>query len=146
MATKEKKQNKDTVTVSFERIMDMLEQSNYLQGDTAIYDTKFGYALRKFFNGKEVKHVLDTYNDELFDIRLDNALVNKETQSVVSNNKRGERPFLFSKEGLKKCVKAERALVQEWRVKEIEVKPYIITDIPAKLTQYQIELFKGIIL
>lgn len=85
---------------------------------------KFGYAWKRFINKNYMKH-LKEFQNELLDVRIDNALEDEKTKALLTDatNPRG---YKYSKEGLKAVIKKENEITDKWEDKEIEVEPYIL--------------------
>lgn len=107
-------------------------------------DGKFGYAYKRFAE-KNWYPVLKEYQNEILDIRIDNALTDEKTKAILTTEK--GRGFEFDKEGLKAVLKAERELEKKWDIKEFEVEPYICKkENLIELTDEQKDLLKGILI
>lgn len=107
--------------------------------------TKFGYGYTRFYE-KNLRDVFSDYYVALEDLRIDNALEDKETKAVI-RDRNDPRGFKYTKDGLRKTIAAERLLVKEWNLKEFEVEPYFITpeNLPKDLTDEQKEAFLGVL-
>lgn len=106
--------------------------------------TKFGYAYTKFLKSKDYEEISKEFNEELVSVRIDNALEDEKTKEVIID-KENPRGFKFSKQGLKKCLEAEKKIIEEFYPKEVEVEPYLSSYIP-DIGDGDKELLKGLIL
>lgn len=106
---------------------------------------KFGYAWKRFAE-KNYAEYLKEFQRELGDIRVDNALEDKETKAIL-RDKENHRGYQYSKAGEKKVIEQENALVKKWEEKEIEVEPYYIQEesLPV-LDQYERESLEGMLI
>ena len=116
-----------------------------LLADEKYKQTKIVYALKRFSEKNLVKMFGD-YNKELEDIRIDNALTDKDTQAILYEEKGGS--YKYSKEGLKAVLKKIREVSEEWNEKEFEVEPFICKEIPKGLIleEDELEVLEGVIL
>lgn len=107
-------------------------------------DTKFGYTYSRFYD-QNYEPTLKEFRKLLVDIRIDHALENPDTKEIITkpNTIRG---FAYSKDGLKKVIKAEERIESEFDLKEIEIKPFISPFIPSELNEQQKELFNSLII
>lgn len=107
-------------------------------------ETKFFYAYDKFYKN----NILPTrteYYEKLQEIRLDNALEDKTTGKVLTDE-RSPRGFSYSKEGLKACIKSEKALYEQYMPTEIEIKPFISSYYPPEISEQLAEELSGLVL
>lgn len=111
--------------------------------------TKFGYASKRL-REKSISPVFGEYNFELESIRIDNALVDPATKAILTVpfdvKNPGGRLYKYDKEGLKRLMKAERDLRDEFDVKEFEITPFISSYIPNEITPDEYEMLEGIVL
>ena len=130
----------EEIEITFEKMLEVSNEfRNFLNADK---ETKFTYAINKFYKLNTNK-VFDEYNEELAEIRVDNALVEETTKAIIYD-KTNHRGFSYDKAGMKAVMSAEKALKKKWETKVFTVTPYICSDVP-KLTQLQEELFKGLV-
>ena len=111
--------------------------------DEKLKDTKFGYAFKRFYKNN-IDPTLKERDEKLSDIRIKNALENKDTSAIItdSTNPRG---YAYSKEGLLKCIKEETELVEKYNKMEIKVEPYISSFVP-ELSEEQRDILKGLLI
>lgn len=122
--------------------VDMVVAQLYKQ-DPKLKDTKFGYAYKKFFQ-KNIEPTQKSINEEMEDIRIDNALEDEKTKAVILDEK-SSTGYAHSKEQWKNINKQIRELSEKYENKEIEVEPYISSYVP-EMTDEQAELLTGIII
>lgn len=106
-------------------------------------NTKFGYAYKKFSE----KNYIPTFkerNEKLTDIYIDNALEDETTKALIINDK-SRTGFSHSKEALKKLLKEEEKIKQEFDLQEIEIESYISTYIP-QLDEVEKDILMGLII
>ncbi len=106
-------------------------------------DSKFGYAYKRF-SDKVYSPVVRDFQDELGFARVDNALEDPTTKEVLID-RMNVRGYKYSKAGLKKCMEDEKKIIETWDIKEIEIKPFLVKDVPTELSEDDVELLKGII-
>lgn len=108
-------------------------------------DTKFGYAYKKFYE-KNFHKLNKKLQEELQDVRIENALEDDKTKEILKDEE-SFRGYKYSKEGLKLVVKSEREILSKYEAMEVEIEPYFCKkeSLP-ELTEYQVELFKGCII
>lgn len=127
-----------------------LEELNGLVGtlwakDKTIENTKFGYAFKSFMKKNYIPTEKER-QEKINDIRINNALENKDTKEILRDTDRTNlRGFKYSKEGLKKCVKEERKVNDEFYATEIEITPVISSFVP-EMEEYLKELLKGLVI
>jgi hypothetical protein len=111
--------------------------------DKTLQASRFGYAYKRF-SDKNYSPLIKELQDEMFMIRINNALENPQTKEVLvdATSKRG---FKFSKAGLTQCIKDENVLMEKFNEKEIEIKPYVSTLVP-ELAEEETELLKGLVI
>jgi hypothetical protein len=114
--------------------------------DKALENSKFGYAWRKFYE-KNITPINKEFHERLEDLRIENALEDSITKEIIYGepDKRGNKPYKFSREGLTKLTKQVRELNREYDNKEIEVVKYISSYVP-KLTEEETEILKGLVI
>lgn len=112
--------------------------------DDKIKLSKFGYAYKRF-SDKNYVPLLKEFQQELYDIRIEDALEDEKTKEILVD-KTNYRGFKYSKDGLKRVVIAERNLALKFDKKEVEVIPFISTYVPEGLPEEVIEQLTGIIL
>ena len=94
-------------------------------------ETKFSYAIRKV--AKKVKDSFDYYNDELFNIDVNNCATDE--KGNILKDERGN--FTYSKEGLKNKREELKALLKH----KVSFDNYIATEIPEDLTEVEMTSF-----
>lgn len=109
-----------------------------------VKNTKFGYAWKKFAE-KNYSPIIKELNEKLADNRLENALEDPNTKEILyANAERTE--YRFSKEGLKKLITSNRAILEEYSNREFEITPFFSTYIPEDLTDEQREVLTGLVI
>ncbi len=110
-------------------------------------ESKFGYAYKRFAE-KNYFPVYKQYVELLTDIRIDNALEDPTTKALRYDDRPNSRGFAYSKEGLKKVIKAENELEKRWDEKEFEVEPFYVApeNLPPTLTEDQKEMMNGLLI
>lgn len=128
------------------RDLSLLDQivGNMYAKNPKLKESKFGYAYQRFFD-KNNAPTNKLFKEKLTDIAVENALEDKETKAII-HDKNNIRGFAFSKEGLKKVLKQERELQEEFWLKDIEVEPYISSYVPENLTEEEKEALKDILI
>jgi len=107
-------------------------------------NTKFAYAYKRFFE-KNLKLIFDEIREEILDIRVNNALEDKETKEILVDST-NERGYKFDREGLKNVMKEEKKIFDKFNKKEIEIEPYFTDYIPEEIEEHQREFLKGLII
>jgi len=125
---------------TFEEIIAFVEQANIYNESIKDKQTKLSHAIKKV-NGK-VKEHFEQYNEEIGDIRIDNAAA--DSDGVLITTEKGA--FRFTKDGLKAKNKADKKLAAEWDKKSFEVEAYIATDIPLDLSEDMRTAFSGFVI
>lgn len=132
---------------TFEQLkeVDVLVGGLYQKNPT-LRASKFGYAYKRFTD-KNYSPLLDKFNEELENIRVEYALEHPDTKEILLDpspaNRRG---YKYSKEGMVGLLNAERKLVEKWQAKEVEIEPYLSPMVPEGLEDEQKELLKGLVL
>lgn len=130
--------------ITFERLTDIDQVVTKLFTDKPDLDkTKFGYAFNKLAK-KYIGVAFDEYRDALQDIRIEHALTDEKTQEIL-HDRSNPRGFKYSKDGLKSVIKAEKALIDEYKKKEYDIEPFI-AEVPCELTEEQKEILKGVLI
>ncbi len=131
--------------ITFEKILEIDELYGKLLKIDGFENTKLGYAFKKF-TSKNTSIIVGDYNDVLQDIRISNALTDKNTGAILYSP--DQRNYQYTPENLKTVIKLIKETTQEWNTKEFEVKPFICEEIPAtvQLTDEEKDLIKGIII
>lgn len=111
----------------------------------ALKDGKFGYAYAKF-NRLNYKPTADEYSDRLNDIRIENALEDKETGEIMVDLSNPKRGFKYSKDGLKTLMRLEKKLEQEFDAKIIIVEPYFSKVVPKEFTEDEKAMLSGLVI
>jgi hypothetical protein len=107
-------------------------------------NTKFAYAYKRFFE-KNLKLIFDEIREEILDVRINNALEDKETKEILVDST-NERGYKFDREGLKNVMKEEKKIFDKFNKKEIEIEPYFTDYIPEEIEEHQREFLKGLII
>lgn len=107
-------------------------------------ETKFGYAYKRFFT-KNIEPAINDYKQGLEDIRISQALENKQTGAIVVDPS-SFRGYSYSKEGLQGVVLREREFTNTFNHKEIEIIPFISSYIPEGMNNEEYELLLGILI
>jgi hypothetical protein len=92
---------------------DLIMTANLLAANMGDQTTKTQKKLRKIYD--KIKPLIDSYQEQLEDLRLDNASVDDKGNLVV--NEKGE--YKFTKDAIKKL----NAAIKDLSEKEIEFKP-----------------------
>jgi len=95
---------------------------------------KFAYGYKRFCDNNTNK-IVDEINERVTDIRVENALTNKETGELVYDGQGPQRQYKYTKEGMLKMNKEVRKLNKEYEGKVITIKPYIVSEIPEMLDE-----------
>lgn len=135
-----------TVKITFKAFKKIMKVwNNMADQDETLLKTKFGYAMKRFFD-KNIDIVFKDYNQKLTSIRIDHALVDEKTKALLTKEVKtpGGREFEYGKEELKAVIAAEQKLEAEWEKKEFDIYPYICKDVP-ELDEVQLEVFKGFV-
>lgn len=122
--------------------------------------TKIGYATKKV--AESFQKILrdfqvennDLYFKEVESVQIDNAITDPHTKALLVNEKVADRPYLYTAEGKKNVMLAERKfdeitgphLLEAWDSKEFEVTPFYVREFPVTLSDEQIETFTGFII
>jgi len=101
---------------------------------------KFGYSWKRFLD-KNYTPTLKEFSQKIEDVRLENCLTDPTTKEILYDSKNS---YKFSKEGRKNLMIVERELIKEYDSKEIEIIPYLASDVP-ELTEEEKEVLKGLI-
>lgn len=132
-----------------------LAAAKYLAKNPA--ETKFSYAVKKVVKRieKATEDAKDDYNEELYDLNVKYASVDEKGNllyeveiTTESNGSKKETPTQSLKFTADKFIqknKEQRELAKKLLAKEIEVEPYIATEIP-ELTEEETETFKNYVL
>jgi hypothetical protein len=106
--------------------------------------TKLAYAFKRF-SKKNISEIFTDFNSVLQDLRIDNALTDKDTGAILYQAN-GE--YKYSPEGLKNVLKKSREITKEWNDKEFEIESFICKEIPplVELTEEEMELLEGAII
>lgn len=131
---------------TFEELKEIVEINNRLnQTNPTFPNTKLGYAFKRLIE-KNINPIFTDFNDELQDVRIDNAMVDPSTSELLYKD--DGRSFRYTPEGLKNVMKKIKEVSREWDKKEFEIKPFICSEIPegVELTDEDKELLEGVIL
>jgi hypothetical protein len=109
-------------------------------------DSKFGYAYKRF-SDKNYAPLVRDFNEELAALRVTFALEDPTTKEVLVD-RMNVRGFKYGKQQLIDLMVAERKLESDFYDKEVDVKPFTITEenLPEGLEESQFDLLKGIVL
>ncbi len=107
-------------------------------------ETKFGYAYTRF-KKKNYDVLVKDFQEELADMRANNALEDPHTKEILID-KENPRGYKYSKEGLIKTMKEERAMETKLEDTAVEVTPFISAYIPEDLTDEQREALEGLLI
>lgn len=120
-------------------------------------ETKFSYAVKKVVKriSKATEDVKDEYNEELYDLNVKYASVDDKGNllyevevTIEANGSKKEIPtqnLKFTADKFIEKSKVQRQLAKKLLTKEIEIEPYIATEIP-ELTEEEKETFKDYVL
>lgn len=106
-------------------------------------DTKFGYAYKRFYE-KNYSPIFKEFTEQINDSYIDNALVDERTQALLTDQD-NSRGFKYSKDGLKKVMKDENKITEEFNKREIEIEPFISSYVP-ELTEDEKEILIGTVI
>lgn len=113
------------------------------QENSALKDTKFGYAYKKFSEANYIP-LLKEFQEAIGNARIDHALEDEKTKAILVDSE-SPRGYKFSKEGWKAIIQEESKIVNLFEIKDTEIKPYISSFVP-ELTEEQTEILKGLII
>jgi hypothetical protein len=108
-----------------------------LQERDKLPQTKLSYAVARML--KRCQKPLEDYNGKIEDLRLDQALEDEKTKAVLRDE---QQQYKFDKNGLKKVLEDQRALLNQ----EIEIEPYIATALPGDLSSDVRIAFEGFVI
>lgn len=137
---------KTLIKVSFERLKELDNIYGRLLRDENLNfaQTKLGYAFKRF-SDVNLKKIFNAYNEELFDIRIENALTDEKGAVLYQSDNKDE--FQMSKEGLRKSLKQAREAAAAWDEKEFEVEPYVCLNYDENmLTEAEKEVLQGLVI
>lgn len=122
-----------------DQLMSALYKENPL-----IEKLKFGYAYKRFIQINFIP-VFKEFQTEMADVQIEHALTDEKTKEILMdpNNSRG---FKYSKEEFKQLIKDEQAIINKFEPKEIEIKPFICSDIPEGLSEELKDKLIGLII
>jgi len=103
---------------------------------------KFGYAYNRFFS-KNIKAIFDEIAEKITDVKVENAMVDKDTKELIYDNTGGQKVYKYTKDGMKKLLEEQRKIYKEYDEKKVEIKPYITKDVPEDLLDEEKEALKG---
>jgi len=104
-------------------------------------NTKFGYAWKRFTD-KNYTPLIAELNDKIVDSRVEHALTDSTTKELLYT---GDSNYKYDKEGMKSLIDANRKTLKEYDLKEVEITPFIVKDLP-ELTEEETEVLKGLII
>lgn len=149
------------IKVTFKQVREFnIAVDGYFARDKAAEFTKLGYAIKRI-SEVQIKNILQEYQKEWQDVKYENvdkkqveyALSDKVTGAVLTSAPGSARPYLYDKAGLQAVMQAERAfgpiaekLLEEWDLREFDLKPYIATEIPKDLKSSEIEAFSSFVI
>jgi hypothetical protein len=101
--------------------------------------TKLAYAIERVMKGYETQTTnLETaYRDKLEDIEIEHCSVD-DRGNIIS-------PYVFTKEAQRARLKARKEASAELLKSEVDVTPYMATQIPDDLTEAEREAFAGFV-
>lgn len=119
---------------------------NLYDKNPKLRDGKFGYAYNRFYV-KNIKPILDDMQEKIVDVRIENAMVDEKTKELLREAEENSKikNYKYTKEGMKKLTKDIREIVKESNAIEVEVIPFITSDVPEMLDE-QKEMLKGLII
>lgn len=127
------------IKIKFEKVLEINSAINKKFLDPTFENTKFGYACKKFIK-KNLLKSFQEFDDENEVLKIEHALIDEKTKEILRDEKGN---YKFSKEETLVLMNLRKSLVEKWNDKEIEVEPYIVSDLP-DLTEEEKELFKDI--
>lgn len=108
--------------ITYEKLFEVVDVLNTLRLDNQ--STKFAYVVSK--NTPALQKLIKKYNEDLFDINLENSQEDEKTKSILKDAK-GE--FLFTKEG----AKAKEIAVRALQSKEVDFDVYTLQELTEPL-------------
>lgn len=113
-----------------------------------IVHSKFSYCANKFLNKL---NCFNEYNREKEKLEIKYAATDERGMLIYNDPIQKQvsgRDFKYSPQNLEKLREEEVDLLKVWDKKEIVVEPFICKELPKelKLTESEIELFKGLII
>lgn len=146
MAEKNKKFDTPVKEISFKTMRKLLSAFQVVFNyNPEVMDTKFGRAYLKF-EEENIQDVFTEYNREVKSIEIDNALEDKDTGAILFEDPQKTK-YKYSKDGLKKQIKQENDLFDNWKDKTFKVETrYFIGEYPEYLSELQKELFAEYVL
>lgn len=110
------------------------------QKDEHLKQGKFGYAYNKFYQ-KNTQVILDELKEAITISNVNNALEDEKTKALITDEK---GKYKYSKEGKIALLKEQKAIVEEYYKKEIELTLYL-SPVKPEMTEEQYEVLKGVI-
>jgi len=110
------------------------------QKDEHLKQGKFGYAYNKFYQ-KNTQVILDELKEAITISNINNALEDEKTKALITDEKGN---YQYSKEGKIALLKEQKAIVEEYYKKEIELTLYL-SPVKPEMTEEQYEVLKGVI-
>lgn len=110
------------------------------QKDEHLKQGKFGYAYNKFYE-KNTQVLLDELKEAITISNINNALEDEKTKALITDEK---GKYKYSKEGKIALLKEQKAIVEEYYKKEIELTLYL-SPVKPEMTEEQYEVLKGVI-
>lgn len=108
--------------------------------DEHLKQGKFGYAYNKFYQ-KNTQVILDELKEAITISNVNNALEDEKTKALITDEK---GKYKYSKEGKIALLKEQKAIVEEYYKKEIELTLYL-SPVKPEMTEEQYEVLKGVI-
>lgn len=150
--------------ITFEKLIEYNNcAATWLEKDKANQNTKLSYAIDRF--SKRYNKAMEPYNDIIAE---SNALINdartdfasedadKNLSKLIVKDERGNvtyTEYKYTKENKKLLDQKIRAInketqkqIQEFLLKTVEIEPYFCISFPDNLTEYEKEIFAGIII
>lgn len=111
--------------------------SRWLTQNSKEPPTKLSYAVARML--KRVQKSITEFNEQIEDLRNDLCLTDERTKAIVQDANGLNQ---FTKENLKKLIEARRQLLNE----EIDIEPYIATELPKHLSDDVRVAFEGFVI
>jgi hypothetical protein len=114
------------------------------QRNPKLQDGKFGYAYNRFYT-KNIKPLMEQIQEEISDLKVEYAMVDEKTKELLYGepDQRGNKPYKYDKEGMKKLLLETRKVVKKYESKSVDVIPYFSSVLPEKIEPEEKELLKG---
>lgn len=129
--------------IKFKRLKEIDEIYGKLLKFPNFKQTKLEYAFKKF--SKQTIPYFKEYKEELEDIKVSNALTDKNSGEILYTDNRMD--YKYNIDGMKNLLKLSRELNSKWDGKDIEVEPFICAEYPdGLLDEMDAEVLEGIII